>query len=91
MKSRNIVVLLVEPPGDTAQQDTTIFPSSVDSVVDCTQVLGGGKLLSGIPPNCYSDDDNDKVTYCVYCYPIDVEEARRLADMEDDCRYADID
>lgn len=44
MKSRNIIVLLVEPAGE---QDT-IFPSSVDSVVDCTQVLGGGKPLSGI-------------------------------------------
>ncbi|CAH8263702.1 unnamed protein product [Arabidopsis lyrata] len=43
MKSRNQIVLLLQPPGDTAQQDT-LFPS-VESVVDCTKVFGGGKPI----------------------------------------------
>ncbi|XP_010425552.1 PREDICTED: uncharacterized protein LOC104710616 [Camelina sativa] len=44
LKSRDIIVLLLEPPpGDTAQPFL-----SVDSVVESTQVFGGVKPISGM-------------------------------------------
>ncbi|KAG7558682.1 hypothetical protein ISN45_Aa05g003170, partial [Arabidopsis thaliana x Arabidopsis arenosa] len=56
LKSRNQIVLLLEPPGDTAQQDT-LFPC-VDSVVDCTKVFGGGKPIHAL---------RDNRVYCYLC------------------------
>lgn len=68
LKSRDYTVLLVEPPADTTAD--SVF-HSVASIVDCTQLLGGGKTITGRPPWYDSDDsdeeeDDDSCSYCSY-------------------------